>query len=299
MVFRRFTFLIALVMLQVCNPAYCDQTRQQASEFFKSFSRLCLENRNDFEVLRKRFNDTGYTKLQSDQARFLLGDEPGDAWIVSAKENKVDFALAMHTNQKDCSLFVRSIDQIEVERTFDQGISEIPMPYGGRQTGHSDGAPGGLRSVIYELTKNGAPQSMVHLLIDVRNDKETHARAIISIYEPPPKLSSEAAQKWKDAMAKPIAFSKPSSELNDDDASLGKIIYAKSCNLCHGTGIAMAPKLGDKSNWSARLRKGSDTLYVNAIKGFGAHPPKAADLNLSDDEIRAATYYMIRAVTDE
>jgi cytochrome c5 len=41
----------------------------------------------------------------------------------------------------------------------------------------------------------------------------------------------------------------------------GKSTYQASCAACHGTGIAGAPKAGDKSAWAPRLKGGMEALY--------------------------------------
>ena len=67
--------------------------------------------------------------------------------------------------------------------------------------------------------------------------------------------------------------------------------------MCHGSGAAGAPKIGDKADWGPRIAQGKATLYEHAIKGFngskGAMPPKGANPALSDDEVKAAVDYMV------
>lgn len=70
----------------------------------------------------------------------------------------------------------------------------------------------------------------------------------------------------------------------------------QACAICHGTGVLNAPKLGDNAGWEARLAKGVDQLYTNAIKGIGAMPPKGGRLDFSDDEVRRAVDYMLDSV---
>jgi cytochrome c5 len=66
---------------------------------------------------------------------------------------------------------------------------------------------------------------------------------------------------------------------------------------CHGTGVAGAPKLGDKADWMPRLTQGKQVLYEHAIKGYtgakGVMPPKGGATNLSDEEVRAAVDFMV------
>jgi cytochrome c5 len=76
-------------------------------------------------------------------------------------------------------------------------------------------------------------------------------------------------------------------------AADGKAVYAQICAACHATGVAQAPKLGDKSAWAARIGKGRDTLFASVLKGKGAMPPKGGNASLSDDEARSAVEFML------
>ena len=76
----------------------------------------------------------------------------------------------------------------------------------------------------------------------------------------------------------------------------GEAIYNQVCMACHNTGAAGAPVRGEADQWSARLEKGMATLYDHSINGFNAMPAKGGNPNLSDDEVKAATDYLVEAV---
>lgn len=76
-------------------------------------------------------------------------------------------------------------------------------------------------------------------------------------------------------------------------AAKGKSIYDASCAACHASGVAGAPKLGDKAAWAPRIKAGNSTLYTSAIKGKNAMPPKGGNAALSDDDVKAAVDYMV------
>jgi cytochrome c5 len=76
----------------------------------------------------------------------------------------------------------------------------------------------------------------------------------------------------------------------------GKKVYNASCMACHASGVAGAPKLGDKAAWAPRLASGLDALTTSAIKGKGAMPPKGGNSSIPDADIRASVAYMISAV---
>jgi cytochrome c5 len=73
----------------------------------------------------------------------------------------------------------------------------------------------------------------------------------------------------------------------------GKRVYETTCSACHATGVAGAPKLGDKAAWAPHLMHGVDHLVQSALKGKDAMPPKGGNPSLSDDEVRAAVEFMV------
>ena len=79
-------------------------------------------------------------------------------------------------------------------------------------------------------------------------------------------------------------------------AADGAAIYNQACVVCHGAGVAGAPKLGDKADWAPRIAQGNDTLYAHAINGYqgqkGVMPPRGGS-NKTDAEVRAAVDYMV------
>jgi len=75
----------------------------------------------------------------------------------------------------------------------------------------------------------------------------------------------------------------------------GKKVYESTCVVCHGAGIAGAPKFGDKAAWAPRIKTGIPTLYDTALHGKGAMPPKGGNMALSDADLKAAVDYMVAA----
>jgi cytochrome c5 len=77
----------------------------------------------------------------------------------------------------------------------------------------------------------------------------------------------------------------------------GLQVYQASCVVCHGAGIAGAPKVEDKGQWAARIAKGVDRLYASAVNGVqgsaGVMPAKGGNQALSNAEVKAAVDYMV------
>lgn len=83
----------------------------------------------------------------------------------------------------------------------------------------------------------------------------------------------------------------------DEGGGGGKRIYGATCAMCHASGLAGAPRPGDKAAWAIRGAQGKDTLYKHAIEGFtgeaGLMPPKGGNASLGDEDVRAAVDYML------
>lgn len=78
-------------------------------------------------------------------------------------------------------------------------------------------------------------------------------------------------------------------------AADGKAVYDKTCSVCHATGVANAPRFGDKAAWAPRAATGPAALLAAVVKGKGAMPPRAGAANLGDNDIQAAIDFMLAA----
>lgn len=81
------------------------------------------------------------------------------------------------------------------------------------------------------------------------------------------------------------------------DDTKGQGVYMNFCAPCHASGVAGAPKVGDKVAWQDRIGKGTEAMAAQAIKGFqgksGFMPAKGGNSALTDEEVTAATIYMV------
>lgn len=77
----------------------------------------------------------------------------------------------------------------------------------------------------------------------------------------------------------------------------GEEVYNTTCVACHGSGLAGAPKTGDKAAWGPRIAQGNDTLNKHAVEGFtgkaGVMPAKGGMTSVTDSSIIAAVDHMV------
>ena len=90
------------------------------------------------------------------------------------------------------------------------------------------------------------------------------------------------------------------SEFADSGLQQGRSVWLGSCQVCHATGLAGAPRIGNRDAWQARIAQGKATLYQHAMNGFmgpaGAEmPARGGNDALSDSEVKAAVDYMVAA----
>jgi cytochrome c5 len=78
-------------------------------------------------------------------------------------------------------------------------------------------------------------------------------------------------------------------------AADGKAVFEKTCVVCHGTGVANAPKFGDKAAWAPRVAAGKAALLASVKNGKGAMPAKGGNADLTDDDLSAAVDFMVTA----
>lgn len=117
--------------------------------------------------------------------------------------------------------------------------------------------------------------------------------------EPKVAAAKEADAKPAPAAAAPAAAAPAEASApaaSAASAGEGKKVYDATCMVCHATGVAGAPKTGDKAAWAPRIAAGEDTLVKHAISGLRAMPPRGGNANLSDAQVRAAVEHMMASV---
>lgn len=101
------------------------------------------------------------------------------------------------------------------------------------------------------------------------------------------KAPEEAAAPAASAAAAPeAAAAKP-------DPVKGKAVYEANCAVCHASGVAGAPKMGDKTAWGPRVSQGYATLYDHALHGIRGMPAKGGNASLPEADLADAVGYLM------
>lgn len=92
-------------------------------------------------------------------------------------------------------------------------------------------------------------------------------------------------------------------EFDEPRLQQGRTVWVGTCKGCHATGVAGAPKAGDKAAWEKRIAQGMTVLYEHAINGFYGPeytfmPPRGGNSALTDEEVGAAVDYMAALASD-
>ena len=71
----------------------------------------------------------------------------------------------------------------------------------------------------------------------------------------------------------------------------GEQVVQAQCSVCHTSGVAGAPKLGDAAAWGPRVKTGYEALLTSALKGKNAMGAQGGG-EFSDVEIGRAVVYL-------
>ncbi|MCB1923072.1 MAG: cytochrome c5 family protein [Gammaproteobacteria bacterium] len=122
---------------------------------------------------------------------------------------------------------------------------------------------------------------------DMANNAVTAAQQVVAAVMP--STGPAATEAPAPTAAEPAAG-------GDADLAHGKAVYGMACFVCHATGAAAAPLLGNAEQWGPRIAQGMDALVHSALNGKNAMPPKGGRMDLSDSDIRDAVAYMVSEV---
>lgn len=74
----------------------------------------------------------------------------------------------------------------------------------------------------------------------------------------------------------------------------GEQVYQTVCVACHETGVAHAPKFGDRAAWAPLIEEGQHVLTGHAWVGVRAMPARGGSTELTMAEFARAVAYMAR-----
>jgi len=152
------------------------------------------------------------------------------------------------------------------------------------------------RAVVYMANKSGASLPEPAAPAEDGVKKEGEAAPAAQAAAPAPAAPAAAAPAAAAPAAAAPAAAAPAPEQKAAAVNpAGEQLYKTACFACHATGVANAPKFGDKAAWEPYIKTGMDAMVKVAMTGKGAMPPKGGAANASEDDIRAAVEFMVNA----
>lgn len=160
-----------------------------------------------------------------------------------------------------------------------------------------DAIPGFIRDTWFTAEKTGEFRGQCAELCGKEHGFMPIVVKVVTVDE----FKAWAAKQAKDAgapaaetAAAPAAEPAPAEKVAAaGGAPDGKKTFEATCAACHSTGVAGAPKVGEKAAWAPRLAQGKEALYEHAIKGKGIMPPKGGNPALPDADVKAAVDHMV------
>lgn len=153
------------------------------------------------------------------------------------------------------------------------------------------------RAVVYMANKSGA--SLPEPAAPAEDGAKKEAAAAPAAAPAPaaaaPAAAAPAAAAQAPAPAPAPAAAPAAPQTTAAVNPAGEKLYKSVCFACHATGVANAPKFGDKAAWDPYIKTGMDAMVKVAMQGKPPMPPKGGAANASEDDIRAAVQYMVDA----
>ena len=160
-------------------------------------------------------------------------------------------------------------------------------PHGGGN--YSDTEIG--RAVVYMANSGGAKFAEPAAPAAAASEATAAAAPAAPAPTPPAPVAASPAPA---PAAAPAAASTTTAAPSAADLAEGKKLYDTVCIACHSTGVAGAPKFGDKAAWAPRLAAGFDEVLKIATQGKGAMPPKGG-ATASDAVFKDAVEYLVNS----
>ncbi|MGW8309028.1 MAG: c-type cytochrome [Achromobacter pulmonis] len=157
------------------------------------------------------------------------------------------------------------------------------------------------RAVVYMANKSGGslPEPAAPAEDGAKKEAEAAPAAAAPVAAAAPAAAAPAAAPAAAAAAPATAAAAPAAAPAPQQTAAvnpaGEKLYKSVCFACHATGVANAPKFGDKAAWEPYIKTGMDAMVKVAMQGKPPMPPKGGAANASEDDIRAAVQYMVNA----
>lgn len=103
-------------------------------------------------------------------------------------------------------------------------------------------------------------------------------------------LSSSLSAAEPNLLGDGLSVTNPSMSNSAGSEAMAK--WARSCALCHITGEANAPVVGDTEEWQQRLQKGEAALLNNVVNGINSMPPLGYCMSCEAADFRVMIDYM-------
>lgn len=139
---------------------------------------------------------------------------------------------------------------------------------------------------------------LAFLLVGITHEEGHSGYTYVQYLKAHPAVSHAAPASKSVSKAAASVTKTSASEVASNQKINGKAIWQAHCSVCHATGVAGAPKIGDKKEWAPILKSTTlAVLHKHAIHGFkgkrGYMPPKGGDSSLTNPEVEAAVDYMV------
>jgi len=218
---------------------------------------------------------------------------------VGAKKNEnylleVDRPMVVPVNKK-VRLLITSQDVIHGWYVPQLGVNQYGIPGFVKDAWFTATKVGTFRGQCSQIC--GKEHAYMPIVVEVKSEADYAAWVQAEKAKMPPPTPTAVPQQAPaqgEAQPQQVAAA-PAAGAAAPGKADGKSTYDTACNVCHGAGVAGAPKQGDKAAWAPRLKQGKDTLYASALKGKGAMPPKGGNTALSDEAVKAAVDHMVAA----
>lgn len=151
------------------------------------------------------------------------------------------------------------------------------------------------RAVVYMANKSGGSLPEPAAPAEEGAKKEADATPAAAPAAAAPAAAAPAAAAPAPAPAAAAAAAPAPAQATAAVNPAGEKLYKSVCFACHATGVANAPKFGDKAAWDPYIKTGMDAMVKVAMQGKPPMPPKGGAANASEDDIRAAVQYMVDA----